>query len=74
MPSIPYPLNLVPLCITMMPDIMEFILQAPGKIMNVSYGTLKRAYGKITNMQIPKIPENVAVPQKLAPCPKRDAS
>ena len=48
-PSIPFPLNLVPKCISMMPDIMSFMLEAPGKMFDVSYASLKKAYGKITS-------------------------
>ena len=29
-PSIPFPLSLIPNCISMMPDIMNFILNVPG--------------------------------------------
>ena len=29
-PSIPYPLTLVPQCISMMPDLMKFMMNVPG--------------------------------------------
>lgn len=68
-PSIPYPLNLIPNCISMMPDIMKFALQVPGKLMNTVDGTLKQAYGKITSMQFPEVPDDVQKPELLSPCP-----
>lgn len=68
-PSIPYPLNLIPNCISMMPDIMNFALQVPGKLMNTIDGTLKQAYGKITSMQFPETPDDVQKPELLSPCP-----
>lgn len=71
-PSIPFPLNLIPNCITMMPDIMKFILNVPGQLTNAAYGSLKKAYGKITNMQVPKVPDNVKKPEDLQTCPKHE--
>lgn len=43
-PSIPFPLSLVPQCISMVPDIMEFVINAPGKINTVVSGKLKQMY------------------------------
>jgi len=71
-PSIPFPLNLVPNCISMMPDIMNFILNVPGQLTNVAYGTLKKAYGKITSMQVPTIPDSIKKPEGLQTCPKHE--
>ena len=71
-PSIPFPLNLVPNCISMIPDIMEFITRTPGKIMDVSYGTMRRIFTNISNMQVPQAPANATVPKQLPPCPMRD--
>lgn len=70
-PSIPFPLSLVPNCISMMPDIMSFALQVPGQLMNVTSGILKQAYGKISSMQFPKPPDDIAKPDELRPCPCR---
>ena len=69
-PSIPYPLSLVPDCITMMPDMMMFILQAPGKMYDVAYATLKKVCGKLLTMQVPEPQLDIQVPQALPTCPE----
>ena len=71
-PSIPFPLNLVPNCIAMMPDLMNFTLQLPGKMFDAAYGTLKSTYGKIMSLQIPEIPDGIKMPDSLASCPQRE--
>lgn len=73
-PSIPYPLNLVPKCIEMMPDIMAFILQVPGKLFDAMYGTLKRAFGSITDLNFPEMPDKIELPKLYVPCPLRSNS
>lgn len=69
-PSIPFPLSLVPNCISIMPDIMKFVLNVPGQLTNAVYGTLKRAYGKIIDLQIPSAPDDINKPDGLPVCPK----
>lgn len=61
-PSIPYPLSLVPNCITMMPDMMQFIMQAPGKLYDTAYATLKKVCGKLLTMQVPTPPTDIQIP------------
>ena len=41
-PSIPYPLNLVPQCITVATDVMEFIVDTPGKMNRVIKAVLAK--------------------------------
>lgn len=67
-PEIPYPLNLVTNCLEMMPEIIKFVKNAPTKLYDTVYGSLKKAYGKITSLQVPSIPDDVNVPKSLQTC------
>ena len=67
-PEIPYPLNLVANCLEMMPEIIKFVKNAPTKLYDTVCGSLKKAYGKITSLQVPSIPDDVNVPKSLQTC------
>ena len=68
-PSIPFPLNLVPNCIAMMPDLMQFMLKAPCQIVGATCSGLMNAFGQITSMQIPSMPDRIELPKPLPSCP-----
>ena len=68
-PEIPYPLSLVPECIEMIPDMMNFVKDCPTKIYDTAYGTLKKMYGKITSLQVPSLPDDIKRPESLPACP-----
>lgn len=67
-PEIPYPLNLVTNCLEMMPEVIKFVKNAPTKLYDTVCGSLKQAYGKITSLQVPSIPDDVNVPKSLQTC------
>ena len=67
-PEIPYPLNLVANCLEMMPEIIKFVKNAPTKLYDTVCGSLKKAYGKITSLQVPSIPDDVNIPKSLQTC------
>ena len=73
-PSIPFPLNLVPNCIAMMPDLMQFMLKAPCQIVGATCSGLMNAFGQITSMQIPSMPDRIEPPKPLPSCPSRSSA
>ena len=73
-PSIPYPLSLVPQCIPLVTDIMEFIVDTPGKMSRVMKAVLAKKTKEMMEAQIPKAPSNIEQPEVLAPCPQRGKS
>lgn len=70
--TLPYPLNIVPQCSDLLPDIMDFMLQVPSKLNNVIQGILKKIFGKISSLQFPSMPDTVNMPSFLPSCPQRD--
>lgn len=67
-PEIPYPLSLVPECIEMIPDMMNFVKDCPTKIYDTAYGAMKKMYGKITSLQVPSLPDDIKAPKSLPTC------
>lgn len=73
-PSIPFPLSLVPQCIPLVTDIMEFICDTPGKTSRVIKAVLSKKSKEMMEAQIPSAPDGIKQPEVLAPCPQRSNS
>lgn len=71
-PSIPYPLSLVPDCISMVPDILDFMMNAPIKISLTTRNIIRKKIKQMMDMQIPKFPDNVEIPESLPCCPDHE--
>ena len=68
-PSVPYPLTLVPQCMQAIPTVTAFVLQAPMKIGDVAYAKLKQLTLEMMNMQFPDTPDEITAPSAGAVCP-----
>jgi len=60
-PEIPYPLNLVPNVIQMLPDIGKFILQGQIQLKNTIKGIAKDKLRELQALQFPSIPQSPQV-------------
>lgn len=67
-PPIPFPLNLAPMCVTLMPNMTKFMMNAPGQILNLTNAILRKAYGKIMTLQVPTPPADIKIPEGLPAC------
>jgi len=72
-PGIPYPLSLVPKCITAVPYVTSFVLKAPMMVGEAVYGKLKDMTLQMANMQFPEFPDGIAMPSAGAKCPKHSS-
>lgn len=70
-PGIPFPLSLVPNCIAMMPDLTNFVINVPGKLMDITTSAIQDAWSIMTAQQMPKPPDPIVLPSKLPPCPQK---
>ena len=68
-PSRPYPLSLVPNCISMVPDIIDFVINAPIKISLTTTNIIRKKIKEMLDMQVPEFPDNVEAPESLPSCP-----
>lgn len=68
-PGIPFPLNLVPTCIELMPDIKKLVNNATSKLSTAAKGILKDKMREIQSLQIPEIPDSISIPLPVSTCP-----
>lgn len=70
-PGIPFPLSLVPQCISLAPKITDLVINLPIKLQQIVTNIIKRKIAIISS-SIPSCPEDINLPGLFPPCPQRD--
>ena len=73
LPIIPPPLITAPICSSMMPNIIDFVMAFNGQVSNATYGVMRKAMKQVQDAQIPLPSPPIVDAQYLPAAPGRDA-
>lgn len=73
-PSIPFPLTIIPDCLDLMPKIFMLIPNFTSKIKDVVEAKIRQTVAKITILQFPELPRSISLQDLHPSCPQRPES